>query len=85
MSQTILVKEGNGSTRIGIVANSSTAQRRRNRENRLVTKTLTVRDLRNRCRREALRSTALRIFDLHLILDRNRFPHRIAINVSSDF
>lgn len=85
MSRTILVEEGNEITRIGIVANSSTAQRRKNRENRLVTKTLTVRVLRNQCRREVVRSTALRIFDLHFIIDRNRFPRRIAINVSGDF
>lgn len=85
VTKRFLVKEGNEITRIGIVANSSTAQRRKNRENRLVTKTSTVRVLHNQCRREAVRSTALRIFDLHLIIDLNRFPHRIALNVSSDF
>lgn len=73
MSRTISVKEGDEITRIGIVANSWTAQRRKNRENRLVTKTLTVRVLRNQRRREAVRSAALRIFDPHLII---RFPHR---------
>lgn len=85
MSRTILAKEGNEITLIKIVANSSIAQRRKNREDRLVTKTLTVRVLRNQCRREAVRSTALRIFDPHLTIDRNRSPRRIAINVSSDF
>lgn len=56
MSRTILMKEGNEITRIGIVANSSTAQRRKNEENRLVTKTLTVRVLHNQRRREAVRT-----------------------------